>query len=139
MHRIIVRHVLCTNHTFSCPIKAYSNTVGIALFSLVVATIGFNELIYNTANGPLSVQLRAIACVSITIACWRYALNETTLKTLIKLPGWRKTTHNCRVMGSVWVLFFFLPIQDPYIYLTHFPGTHIQPVSRLQLLLSNAH
>ena len=34
-----------------------------------------------------------------------YTLNKNTLKTLIKLPDWRKTTHNCRVMSSVWVLF----------------------------------
>ena len=27
--------------------------------------------------------------------------DKNTLKTLVKLPDWRQTTHNCRVMGSV--------------------------------------
>ena len=41
-------------------------------------------------------------------------------------------------MGSVRVLFIFLPIEDPYI-LHILQATYIQPVSRLQLLISNAH
>ena len=45
---------------------------------------------------------------------------------------WRQTTHNCRVMGSVWVLFLFLPIQDPYT-LHCLQAAHLQPVSRIQL------
>ena len=67
-----------------------------------------------------------------------YALNRTTPKTLIKLPAWRKTTHNCRVMGSVWALFPLSAHTRP-TYLTHFEGNHIQPVSQLKLFLSNAH
>ena len=67
-----------------------------------------------------------------------YTLNKTTLKTLIKLPECKKTTHNCRVMGSVWVLLLLSAHTRP-TYPTHFAGSHIQPVSRLQLLLSNAH
>ena len=39
--------------------------------------------------------------------------------------------YNCRVMGSVWVLFLLSSHTNP-IYLK-------QPVSWLQLLLSNAH
>ena len=57
---------------------------------------------------------------------------QTTLKTLIKRPDWRKTIDNLRVMGSVWVVygyhFFFPPIQDPYIRRIS-QATHIQPVS----------
>ena len=48
-----------------------------------------------------------------------YALNKTTLKTRIKLPAWRITAHNCRVMGSVWVLFLPSAHTKP-IYPTHF-------------------
>ena len=51
-----------------------------------------------------------------------YTLNKTTLKTLIKLPAWRKTTHNCRVMGSVWALFLLSAHRRP-IYPTHFAGS----------------
>ena len=49
----------------------------------------------------------------------------------------KKATYNCRIMGSVWVLFFFLSVQDPYIL--HFlQAIHIQPASKLQLFLSNS-
>ena len=47
-----------------------------------------------------------------------YSPGKTTLKTLIKLPDWRKTAHNCRVMGSVWVL--CLSAHTRPIYPTHF-------------------
>ena len=49
-----------------------------------------------------------------------YTLNKNTIKTLIKLPNWRKTAHNCRVMGSVRVL--FLSAHTRPIYPTHFAG-----------------
>ena len=43
------------------------------------------------------------------------------------------------IIADLWVVYgyypFFLPIQDPYI-LHILQVTHIQPVSRLQLLLS---
>ena len=39
----------------------------------------------------------------------------------IKLPDWRKTTHNCRVMGSVLVLFLLSAHTRP-IYHTYFAG-----------------
>ena len=42
-------------------------------------------------------------------------------KTLIKLPDWRKTTHYCRVMGSVWILFPLSAHTRPK-YLSHFAG-----------------
>ena len=51
-----------------------------------------------------------------------YALNKNTLKTLIQLPDWRKTTHDCRVMGSIWVLFFLSAHTRP-IYPTRFAGS----------------
>ena len=46
------------------------------------------------------------------------------------------------IITELWVVygyyFFFLPIQDPYMQ--HIlQAAHIQPLSRLQLLLSNAH
>ena len=44
------------------------------------------------------------------------------LKTIIKLPDWRKTTYNCRVLGSVWVLFHLSTHTTP-IYPTHFAGS----------------
>ena len=56
-------------------------------------------------------------------------LNKNTIKTLVKLPDWRQTTHNCRVMGSVWVLFLLSAHTRP-ISPTHFVGS-----LRLQLLL----
>ena len=51
-----------------------------------------------------------------------YTMNKTTLKTLIKLPDWRKTIHNCRVMGHVWVLFLLFAYTRP-IYPTYFAGS----------------
>ena len=67
-----------------------------------------------------------------------YTLSINTLKTLIKLADWRKTTNNYRAMGSVWVLFFLSAHSGP-IYPTHFAGIpYIQPASGLQLFLSNA-
>ena len=48
-------------------------------------------------------------------------LDNNTLNTLIKLPNWRKTTYNCRGMGSVWVLFRLSAHTRP-IYPTHFAG-----------------
>ena len=46
------------------------------------------------------------------------------------------------ITAELWVVygyyFFSLPIQDPCI-LHVLQAAHIQPVSRLQLLLSNAH
>ena len=59
--------------------------------------------------------------------------NKITLKTLMKLHDRRKTTHNCRVMGSVWVLFLHSAHKRP-IYPTHFVGNPYTSVSRLQLL-----
>ena len=50
-----------------------------------------------------------------------YGLYGNALKTLIKLPDRSKVTHNCRVMGSVWVLFFLSAHTRP-IYPTHFAG-----------------
>ena len=45
------------------------------------------------------------------------------------------------IIAELWAVygyyFFFLPITDPYI-LHILQATHIEPVSRLQLLLSNA-
>ena len=32
-------------------------------------------------------------------------INKNMLNALIKLLDWRKTTHNYRVMGGVWVLY----------------------------------
>ena len=49
-----------------------------------------------------------------------------------------KKKHNYRVMDSVWVLYLVSAIQGPYI-LHILQAAHIQPVLRLQLLLSNAH
>ena len=66
-------------------------------------------------------------------------IHKTALKTLIKLPNLRHTTHNCRVMGNVWGLCLQSAhtrhISPTYIVYV----AHVQPVSRLQLLLSNAH
>ena len=66
---------------------------------------------------------------------------QNTPKTLIKQPDWKKTTHNCRGMGSVWVFFshsyrthisytfYRQPIYSPYhghnysyLMLTNFKG-----------------
>ena len=50
-------------------------------------------------------------------------LDKNTLKPLMKLHSWRKTTHNYRVMGSVWVLFFLSArTHTKPIYPTHFAG-----------------
>ena len=51
-----------------------------------------------------------------------YTLKKNTLKTPIMLREWRKTTHNCRVMGSVWEL-FLLSVHTRPIYLTDFAGS----------------
>ena len=45
-------------------------------------------------------------------------INENTIKTLIKLPDWRKKKHNIRVMGSVFLLF----AHTKPIYPTYFAG-----------------
>ena len=45
-----------------------------------------------------------------------------TLKTLIELHDWRKTTHNCRVMVSARLLFLLSAHTRP-IYPTHFAGS----------------
>ena len=50
-----------------------------------------------------------------------YTLNKNTLNTRIKLLDWRKTTHNCRVMGCAWVLLHFFD-HTRAIYPTHFAG-----------------
>ena len=67
-----------------------------------------------------------------------YILNTSTLRTLMELPDWRKKT----IIAELWIVygyyFFFLPMQDPYIQ-HNLQVTYIQPVSRLQLFLSNAH
>ena len=39
-----------------------------------------------------------------------------------KLLDWRKTTHNWRIMGSVWVLYLLSAHIRP-IYPTHFAGS----------------
>ena len=71
----------------------------------------------------LYVHAYAYAYIYIYIYCiHRYTLNKTTLKTRIKLPDWGKTTHNCRVMGSVWVLYLLSTHTRP-IYPTHFAGS----------------
>ena len=52
------------------------------------------------------------------------------------------SAHTLPIIAALWVVygcyFFFLPIQDLYI-LHILQAAHIQPVSRLQLPLSNAH
>ena len=50
-----------------------------------------------------------------------YTINLNSLKTLIKLPDWRETTDNCRIIGSVWVLFLLSAYTRP-IYPAHFTG-----------------
>ena len=72
------------------------------------------------------------------MAPWpQYALNETTINTLIKLylPG-----ETQPVITGLWVVYgsyaFSLPIQDPYVHFSVY-AAHVLPVSRLQLLLSN--
>ena len=50
-----------------------------------------------------------------------YTINKNTLKTLVQLSDWRKTTHNCRVMGCAWVLFRHSTHTRP-IYPTRFAG-----------------
>ena len=45
---------------------------------------------------------------------------KTTLKTLIKLPHWGQT-HDCRVIGSVWVACLLFAHTRP-ICPTHFAG-----------------
>ena len=68
-----------------------------------------------------------------------YTINKNMLKTLIKLPDWRKQPIIAELCVVYGYYFFSLPIQDPYNILHILQETHIQPVSRLQLLLSNAH
>ena len=71
--------------------------------SEMLATIADNS--WSSLNGAGHVALFfvfakvPVSCDSETFKV--SALNKNTLKTLIKPPYWRKTTRNCRVMGSV--------------------------------------
>ena len=59
--------------------------------------------------------------------------NKNTLKTLIKLPDWRKTTHNCRVMGSVWVSFFLSSHTRPMHPINFAPAQKIKYIFHIFL------
>ena len=67
-----------------------------------------------------------------------YTPDRTTLKTLIKL----QTGDKKPIITESWAVychdFFCLRIQDPYI-LHILQAAHVQPVSLLQLLLSNTY
>ena len=63
----------------------------------------------------------SITHLNVLLTFITYTLNKTTLKTLIKLPDCRKTTHNYRVMDSVWGL-FLLSVHTRPIYPTNFAG-----------------
>ena len=72
------------------------------------------------AKGPKTTIFRIHTGLLSALMLQLYALNINLLKTHIKLPDWRKITHNCRVIGSVWVL--FLSTNTRSIYPTHFAG-----------------
>ena len=50
---------------------------------------------------------------------------QTTLKTLIKLPDWRKITYNYRLIGSVWVLFLRFAHTRPICSIHILQAAHI--------------
>ena len=59
--------------------------------------------------------VKTLWCLQRCLYVYPYTLNKYMNKTLIKLPDWRKTTRNCRVMGII-----LLSAHKRPIYPTHF-------------------
>ena len=64
-------------------------------------------------------------------------MNKNSIKTLIKQPDWRKTTPNCRVIDSVWLLFLLSTHTRPPTYFAGNPYT--AHITGTIILLSYAH